>query len=420
MGTVPFLTRELAFRLAERAGTPCYVYDEATLRRHAAAVLAFPNVYGVTVRYAIKAAPNASLLRLFDGLGLHFDASSGPEAERAILGGIAPEKISLSAQELPANFADLVERGVSVNACSIRQIEAFGARFPGAALGLRFNPGLGSGSVRRTNVGGPASSFGIWKEAVEEARSAAQRHGLEVCRLHSHIGSGGDPEVWLRVVGLNLEIVRAFPSVRVLNLGGGYKVARMPGEASADLQAIGAPVKERMKAFASETGRRLRLEIEPGTYLVANAGAALARVQDLADTGPEGYAFLKLDAGMTEILRPSMYGAQHPMQLFPADDDPRPERDYVVVGHCCESGDILTPAPGDPEALLPRRLVEARVGDLLAIGGAGAYCASMAAKHYNSFPEAPEAAIRAGGSFELMRERQPLEQIVANERPVAW
>ena len=118
---------------------------------------------------------------------------------------------------------------------------------------------------------------------------------------------------------------------------------------------------------------------------------------------------------MTDNVRPSMYGAQHPMELIPSDDSERAEKDYIVVGHCCESGDILTPMPGDPEALNPRTLKEAKIGDLFAIGGAGAYCSSMPTKNYNSYPESAEVLVREDNSIVLIRKRQAPEDVYANE-----
>jgi diaminopimelate decarboxylase len=148
---------------------------------------------------------------------------------------------------------------------------------------------------------------------------------------------------------------------------------------------------------------------------VANSCALIATVIDIVDTGRRGYKFLKVDAGMTEMLRPSMYGAQHPIEVVPAATEERGQMKYVVVGHCCESGDVLTPASGNPEALQPRLLPETRIGDLVVLGGAGAYCSSMAAKNYNSFPEAAEVMISKNGLVELIRKRQTLDQITQNE-----
>ena len=175
---------------------------------------------------------------------------------------------------------------------------------------------------------------------------------------------------------MNFDIVRQFPDVVTLNLGGGFKVGRMPEEQSTDLQVVGQPVKEKFEEFAAETGRTIRLEIEPGTFLVANACALLSKVQDVVSTGEGGYNFIKLNTGMTELLRPSIYGAQHPISLSQGLEKDATE-DYVVVGHCCESGDILTPAPGDPELLATRTLPVAEIGDFCVIDGSGAYASAM-------------------------------------------
>ncbi|MFA5258161.1 MAG: diaminopimelate decarboxylase, partial [Opitutales bacterium] len=410
----PLLTAEQARAVRDLAGTPAYVYSESVLRQRAAEALAFPAPFGLCVRFAMKACPNASILRLFDSLGIHFDASSGFEAERLLRAGIQPQCISLSSQELPSDLAGLVRKGLRFDACSPRQLEEYGKLFPGSELSLRINPGLGSGHSRRTNVGGPAASFGIWHGRLPEVLEICERYSLRIGVMHTHIGSGADPDVWARVARLNLEIVRKLPHVHTLNMGGGFKVARVPGEKQTDLQATGGIVARSLEEFAALTGRRLKLEIEPGTFLAAQAGAVVSTVQDLASTGAEGFNFLKLDTGMTELLRPSLYGAQHGIRVYPAQETGR-VLPYLVAGHCCESGDILTPAPGDPEGLLARELPEAAIGDLCVIEGAGAYCAAMPAKNYNSFPEAPELLLRADGSLSLIRRRQTIEQMLGNE-----
>jgi diaminopimelate decarboxylase len=412
--TLRFLSAGHARRIASAVGTPAYIYGEAPLEAAAKAVLAFPNAFGLSARFAMKACPNGNILRFFSKMGLGLDCSSGFEVERALAAGIPAARITLTCQEAPANLAFLLKKGISFNASSMAQIEAFARAKPKGALGLRINPGLGSGSTNRTNVGGPASSFGIWKEKVDEARVLADRLLVKVVRLHTHIGSGSDPEVWQRVAAMSLGFVDAFPEVTCFDLGGGFKVGRMTGEKTTDLQEIGLPVKEAFEAFARRTGRRLHLEVEPGTWLVANAGALLTTVQDIADTGAEGYRFLKLDAGMTELLRPSLYGAQHPLILIPQTHTDATER-YVVAGHCCESGDIFTPAPGDSEGLAPRLMTRALVGDLCVVEGTGAYCAGMSAKHYNSFPEAPEVFLRRDGRFDVIRRRQPAKELWRHE-----
>ena len=417
MEKLQFLTAENLDQIRIDFGTPSFVYDENILRANAQSVKNFPNAFGLVPRYAMKSAPTAAILRIFNDEGLGIDASSEFEVERAGRAGYGTESISMSTQEFPENFRFWVQDGVHVNLCSLNQIHKFGIWGKGESVGLRFNPGMGSGGTNRTNVGGLASSFGIWKDDLEKARNLCKEYNLKVDRIHTHIGSGSDPKVWQKVAGMSLELVRAFPSVLSLNLGGGYKVARMPNESATDLQEIGLPVKKLFEDFASETGRKIKLEIEPGTFLLAHACSLVTKVQDVTSTGPDGYRFVKLDAGMTEILRPSLYGAQHPITIVPEEGQKkfREDVEQVVVGHCCESGDLLTPAPNEPESLAPRLLPRAEIGDSCVIEGVGAYCSSMSAKNYNSFPEAAEVLKKSDGSLSLIRKRQTFEQIIENE-----
>ena len=412
-----FLTYENLEEIQMEFGTPSFVYDEATLRTNARTVLNFPNAFGLFPRYAMKAAPTAAILRIFNEEGLGIDASSVHEVERAVRAGFGTESISLSTQELADDFIYWAQDGIRVNLCSLNQIHKFGKWGKARRVGLRFNPGKGSGGNNRTNVGGPASSFGIWKDDLNEAIRLCQEYKLTVERIHTHIGSGSDPEVWKTVASMTLDLARSFPSVETINLGGGYKVARMPDEKATDLQEVGTPVKTLFEEFARETGRELKLEIEPGTFLLAHACSLVSQVQDITSTGPDGYRFLKLNSGMTEILRPSLYGAQHPIHLVcePGQKQFRELVNQVVVGHCCESGDLLTPAPGDPEALSPRNLPRAEIGDFCVIEGAGAYCSSMSAKNYNSFPEAAEVLKKEDGRLAHIRKRQTFDQIIENE-----
>jgi diaminopimelate decarboxylase len=411
-----FFNAKLLTELEALSGTPCYVYDEATIRRQMETMKKFPAPFGLFPRYAMKACPTRAILKLIAGEGIGIDASSGFEIDRALRAGVDPTTISLSSQELPADFDRWIEKGVKMNACSISQLRRYGEKFPNTWIGVRFNPGLGSGGTAKTNVGGPSSSFGIWHEKKDEVKAIAEEFSLTVERIHTHIGSGSDPAVWQRTANLSLALVREFETVQSLNLGGGYKVARMANEISTDLLKIGEPVATALTAFAEETGRTIRLEIEPGTFVVANAGYLVSRVQDVVNTGTEGHRFLKLDSGMTELLRPSLYAAQHPITIIRRDPAiPDEEENYVIVGHCCESGDLVTPAPEDGETLSARTLPTTQIGDWCIIGGAGAYCSAMSTKNYNSFPEAPEVLLKENGDLNLIRRRQTLDQLLDNE-----
>src|SRR5918998_5814833 len=148
-----FLTAEQAAEVRERFGTPCYVYDRHGLEAAARAALDFPAPFGFTLRYAMKANPSLGVLRLFRELGLHLDASSDFEVERALRAGYAPAQVQLTSQMPSRRLAEHVRRGVLFNACSLHQLEQYGQTAPGTALCVRLNPGLGSGATNRTNTG---------------------------------------------------------------------------------------------------------------------------------------------------------------------------------------------------------------------------------------------------------------------------
>ena len=402
--------------IASKFGTPIFVYSQRGLQEQARLALNFPNAFGLTVRYAMKANPNLNILRIFHNQGIHIDASSENEVERAKKAGIPGSHIMLTSQKSPDNLPKTLEDNVLYNVCSLNQLRNYGECFPKTRVSIRINPGLGSGGTNKTNTGGPSSSFGIWNENIPEIIEIAKKYGLGIERIHTHIGSGSDPEIWKKVALMSLDNVKRFIdngyNIKTLNLGGGYKVGRMMHERSTSLYDCGRSIAGEFKDFEKRTGKKLSLEIEPGTFLVANAGAVVAEVLDIKST-PE-YDFIITDSGMTEVTRPSLYGAQHPITIVQSHTKYGTE-EYIVSGKCCESGDILTPSPDDPEGLKKRRLSKASVGDLVVIGGAGAYCSGMSTKNYNSYPEAAEVIIDRLGNPHLIRRKQTLEQMTENE-----
>lgn len=371
-------------------GSPLYIYNKATLHDRAQELLDLSLPFGHTVRYAVKANPHPAIIRLFDTSGLHFDVSSSYEADLLLSLDIASDKISLSSQQPAHNLPQLLEAGVRYVATSLRQLELFAQVAAGSNVALRINTGNGSGHNNRTTTAGRTASFGLWHEYIGQALAIACQANITIDRLHTHIGSGANPLGWGKAIDTALHIAAQMPDVTTLDIGGGYKVSRMPGEQEAPMQDIAAIFSQKLSAFAEQTGRRLHLEIEPGTWLVAHAGTLLAEVVDIVDTGNEGFTFLRTNTGMNDFLRPTLYGAQHTLHIL--NDETR-QMPYVVVGHNCESGDILTTAPGDPETIQPRLLNKASIGDLLAIEDAGAYCASLRATGYNAYPAAKEICV---------------------------
>jgi len=383
-----------AKQLTQTHGSPLYIYSYDELKNRALCLKGLGLPFGLTVRYAVKANPHPDLIRLFNTHSLHFDVSSSYEADMLLGLGIDGAKISLSSQQPAHNLMSLLARNVHFVATSLHQLQLFtNTANRGAKVALRINTGTGSGHNNRTATAGPSASFGIWHEYLGQALAMATSAGIVVDRLHTHVGSGADFGTWRKAIDASLKIAAQMPDVTILDLGGGYKVKRAEGEHEADMSEIASMFSERLEHFYSRTGRKLHLEIEPGTWLVAHAGILLTEIIDIVDTGTKGYTFLRTNTGMNDFLRPTLYGAHHAIRIL---NDNKEQADYVVVGHNCESGDILTVAAGNAEIIQPRRLPKANIGDLLVIEDVGAYPASLRAIGYNAFPVAKEVLIRTG------------------------
>jgi diaminopimelate decarboxylase len=368
--------------------TPRYEYSQSRLAATIATLQSVPFPHGLTIRYAVKANPFPAIIQQMHEAGLHFDASSSYEASELLALGIPGSHISLSSQQTPHNLPELLAAGVKFVATSLHQLEYYLATTGRPnSVAVRINPPVGHGHNNRTNTGGVTSSFGIWHEYIPRVLAQATAAGVRIERVHMHVGSGADPSVWSSVMDTALEILKQFPDATILDIGGGYKVHRYGEEKEADMPAILTMFRTTLDTFVQETGREIALEIEPGTYLVAHAGTLVATVDDIVDTSEAGYQFLRLNTGMNDFLRSSLYGARHQIEVMNEENE---RVSYVVVGHNCESGDILTPAAGDPETIEQRELRKASIGNEVRIYDMGAYCASMRARGYNSFPIAPE------------------------------
>jgi diaminopimelate decarboxylase len=380
----------------------------------------------------MKANSSRALLQLIAGQGLGIDASSLNEARRAVAAGIAPGRIMLTTQEVPAgaNRAELerlMKAGLRYNVCSLRQLEQV-ADFTAAgrlALSMRVHPGVGAGESSTRNTGDKYSCFGIHLTDIERALSLARSKGLVFDCVHVHIGSGGDPAAWSRNVERELGFLeRFFPAASRINFGGGFKVARMPGETAADPAALGAYARGLLEDFYRRTGRKMIMQVEPGTWPTANAGYLVTGVIDVKSTGPDGFEFLVCNGGMEVNTRPLLYGSRHPFYVVGADGSLLsgefdlagldPERDRrVVVGRCCESGD--SQCLDGEHRIHARVMARPAVGDLLVVGGTGAYCSAMTPFNYNSHTQAPELLLRESGQLQLIRRAQTLEQLMQNE-----
>jgi len=411
------LSRYPLARLADRIGTPFYLYDAGILRDRLRALAALTDKPGLKARYAMKANSSWKVLELVREAGLWIDAVSGNEVLRARRAGFAmgaePPTVMLTADVLRDNALTVVlEQSVLPNVGSPGMIDELrGAGYKGP-IAVRVNPGFGHGHVQSCDTGGPSSKHGIWPDDLADIRRQAAAAKLPVVALHAHVGTGSQIREFdanmRKVVDVFAALKPDFPDLAAVNFGGGIPHPYRPGAPAYDL-AWYRPVLEEASARLG-----VRIEIEPGRYPVAGMAVLVARVKDLKRTranekGP-WHEFVMVDAGFNDLVRPAMYGAYHHISIVGAGAS-RPAEPFVVAGPLCESGDVFT--RDDKELVVPRSFGRPDVGDLLVLHDAGAYGAAMSS-NYVSLGRAPQV-LWDGNRATLIARRETLDDVVRAE-----
>ena len=368
--------REDLLTLADEQ-SPRYVYSEATIREKSDDVHALEAIEQPF--YAIKANPHPDVLRLLEQEGVGFECVSPGELDRVFeaVPDIDPERVLFQPNfAAPAEYAEAFERGVHVTLDNVQPLVERPAIFANEEIFVRVDPGEGHGHHRHVRTAGAQSKFGVVPAELERLRAAADRAGTSVVGLHVHVGSGiTDEDTWADLVDFLASLATDFPDVRTLNVGGGLGVPDRPGAAPVDLDSLNDVLNE-----AAARHPQYTLWMEPGRYLVAEAGVLLAQVTQTKAKGPVHY--IGLDTGMNSLIRPALYGAYHEIaNLSRLGDALSATAD--VVGPICETGDVLGHN---------RQLPDTDPGDVLLVATTGAYGASMA-NHYNLRPPAEEVLL---------------------------
>jgi diaminopimelate decarboxylase len=393
--------------LAEKFGTPTYVYDQKKIEERIHDLRAFP-----VIRYAQKANSSLAILDLMRRNGVLVDAVSAGEIHRALQVGYEPRQIVYTSDIFDHGTLDMVGRlGIHVNCGSPDMICQLGHHYPGRSITLRINPGFGHGHSQKTNTGGEQSKHGIWHEQLPECLQRARAAQLRVCGIHMHIGSGSDFEHLSQVCMALVEAaVLVGDELTTISAGGGLPAPYRPTDKPIDIAAYADAWMKTRKTLEQRLGKSLELEVEPGRYLVAEAGHLITEIRAVKTMGRN--IFYLLNAGFNNLARPILYGAYHPMSICPVGEAMAGEQAVVVAGPLCESGDIFTQSEGG--FVETRNLPPAKVGDFLVIHCAGAYSFSMSS-NYNAMSLAAEVLITQGKSY-LIRERQSLDDLIRGER----
>jgi len=409
-----------AEKIAREVGTACFVYSKATFLHHYRQLASAFAPLNATICYSVKSCGNLNILKMLAAEGCGFDVTSGGELFRALQAGGDPKKmIYAGVGKTDQEIADGINAGIAAfNLESEEEIEnvdrvagSIGKKAIGA---IRINPDVDPKTHAKTTTGKKGNKFGVDIERAE--RVFEQYRGLKNLRIagvHIHIGSPVyeiQPYVdaVTKMIALIDRLKERGHQIEWLDCGGGFAV---------DYQHAGQakPVTEHAKALVPLLqGKPYKIAFEPGRYIAGNAGILLTRVLYRKSSGDVRYVIV--DAGMNDLIRPTLYEAYHhvwPVKPDAQNVNPERRREFEltggetvdVVGPICESGDYL--AKGRP-------LPPTKRGDLLAVFTAGAYGFAMSS-NYNNRPRVPEVLVD-GSSYKIIRKRETLEDLVALER----
>jgi diaminopimelate decarboxylase/aspartate kinase len=355
--------------------SPRYVYHLPTVRAQAQALKSLSAVD--RLHYAVKANTHPDILRALAAEGFAFECVS-PGELRTVAATVPADTPLLFTPNFArrADYAEALATRATVTLDALHPLEHWGELFRGREVVLRVDLGRGLGHHEKVRTGGNGSKFGLPVEQLDAFLRLADAHQVSVRGLHAHLGSGVlDPKHWGEVYAQLASLAERIGSVAFLNIGGGLGVPSHPGEAPLDMAALDRVLREVRAAYP-----HYRLWMEPGRYLVADAGVLLARVTQLKGKGSLRY--LGVDTGMDSLIRPTLYDAWHEIANLTRLGEPA-EALYQVVGPICESGDVLG---------TDRRLPESQEGDVMLIAQAGAYGKVMSSR-YNLRDEADEVIL---------------------------
>ncbi|WP_116091096.1 diaminopimelate decarboxylase [Sphingomonas crusticola] len=399
-------------RISAEAGTPIYVYSAATIERHVRVFReALAGIDDPLIAFAVKANPNRAVLATLAALGLGADVVSGGELKRALAAGIPAAKIVFSGVGKTAEEMALgLDEGIGqFNLESVAEAEMLSqvatARGVTARVAFRVNPDVDAGTHSKISTGRADDKFGVAYDRAPDAYArAAAMPGIAAVGVAVHIGSqltdlAPSRAAFERVGALIAALRAAGHAIDSADLGGGLGVPYNPAVPVPPSPAdYGAMVRE------VTAGWDVRLIFEPGRVIVGNAGVMLTRVIRIKEG--KNYPFVVLDAGMNDLLRPSLYDAWHNIRAV----EPNGAKFVAnVVGPICETGDTFARA---------REMDQVAAGDLVAFMTAGAYGATMA-NTYNSRGLVPEAMV-SGEEWAIVRDRQPIEALIAADRLPPW
>lgn len=388
--------------LCQEFGTPLYVYDASKIISQLKSLKNAFSDTDVKIKYAAKALTNISILKLVKKQGAGVDVVSIQEAELALGAGFSPNEIMFTPNCV--DFEEIVagvELGLNINLDNLSVLEKFGKKYGNSVpCCVRLNPHIMAGGNYKISTGHSNSKFGISVYQLPEIMQLATRYQIVINGLHIHTGSEiTETDVFLKMAEILFGIARDFPALTFIDFGGGFKVAYKAGDLVTNVYDLGLKLGKAFKGFYQSYGRKLELWIEPGKYLVSEAGYLFVKTNVVKST--PSVTFAGVNSGLNHLIRPMMYEAYH--DIINVSNPTGTQKVYTVVGNICETDTLGA----------DRKLNEVREGDILAIKNAGAYGYSMAS-NYNSRLRPAEVLIY-NGEAKLIRKRDTLDDLLRGQ-----
>jgi len=402
--SVDFFNGSDPFELTETYGSPLYVYNESVLRKSCRELIGMCSYPKYEVRFSVKANSNFAIMQIVREEGLLVDAMSKGEIHVGLETGFSAKDIFF----IPNNISEdemqyAIDHDILTSADSISQLEQYGSLNPGGRVAVRFNPGIGAGHCEKVITAGKETKFGVNPGQIQKVKDVLRRFDLSLVGINQHIGSMFmEKEPYLNSAGALFDIAKQFDDLEFIDFGGGLGTPcrKMEGENRFDLNDLGESLTEMMDKFSRDYGKELTFMIEPGRYVVAEAGLLLGTVHAVKHN--DSVEYVGTDIGFNVLARPILYDAHHDIEVYTQNDTPSGEQRKVnVVGNICESGDIIA-----KDRLLPK----ITKGDLLGVLDAGAYGHVMSS-NYNNRLRPAEVLLREDKSVRLIRHRDSLEDL---------
>ena len=390
---------------AEKFGTPLYVYHAEKIEQQYQNLLTHFESTQTTFFYACKALTNVHILKVIKDMGCNIDCSSINEVKLALHVGFLPQHILYTSNSVGFDeISTAVELGVNVNIDSLSNLEKFGQKFGASkAIGVRIRPDVMAGGNLKISTGHVKSKFGIPLSQLDALKLIQENYQLNIRTLHIHTGSEiKDVAVFMKSAEVFDTLLPHFPSVSILDFGGGFKVPYAPDEQGTDMALLGAEVKKVMRELSEKFGREFTAWFEPGKYMVSEAGFFIAKVNVLKTSGE--IIFAGLNTGLNHLIRPMFYDAYHHIDNITHPENPL--KQYAVVGHICETDTFAW----------DRAIPSISEGDLLVFYNAGAYGYEMASNYNARFK--PAQVLYQGGVAKLISRADQFEDLLSLQVPL--